>query len=155
MTVFAIAAGFWRDRFVFASEAPHNQVMTPDEFAELRPGDLVECAGVERRILEHHGHALSLSDDDGVLTVPRTQADKICLLRRADARDRTLDAEWNAVAKHLHLVNLVRARIGQRALDRGSGYSPKDIKADAEFYAATQTWARQRAIELGVIEGKK
>jgi hypothetical protein len=124
--------------------------MTSDEFAELRPGDLVECAGVERRVLQNHGAAVSLSDEEGVLTVPREHAERICLLRRADAQARALDSEWDAVAAHLRLVNLVRARIGQRPLHRNSGYTPADVKADAEFYVATQSWARQRARELGV-----
>ena len=44
----------------------------------------------------------------------------------------------------------VRARIGQRPLSRRSGYTPSDVKADAEFYASTQSWARQRARELGL-----
>ena len=147
----AIASADSQVSLVNASDPAHNQFMTPDEFAELRPGDLVECAGVQRRVVENHGHALDLSADNGVLTVPQTQADKLCLLHRADARDRKLDAEWNAVAKHLRLVNLVRARIGQRPLGRNSGYSPADVEADAQFYAATQTWARERARELGIL----
>lgn len=125
--------------------------MNVDEFAELRPDDLVECAGVERRVLQNHGHAVSLTDAEGVLTVPREHAERLCLLRRADPVARAADAAWDAIAAHLQLVNLVRARIGQRPLDRRSGYSAADVKADAEFYAATQSWARQRAIELGVL----
>lgn len=121
-----------------------------DDFATLRPGDLVECAGVKRKVLEHHGEAVSLSDAGGVLVVARDQADKLCLLRRADARARAADRDWDAVAAHLRLVNLVRARIGQRPLGRHSGYTPDDVRADAEFYAATQTWARERAREFGL-----
>ncbi|PRP91371.1 hypothetical protein ENSA5_55820 [Enhygromyxa salina] len=121
--------------------------MTAEEFANLRPDDLVECAGVERRVLQNRGHVVSLTDKEGVLKVRREHADRICLLGHggADAR-----SAWDAVAAHLSLVNLVRARIGQRPLDRHSGYTPADIKADAEFYAMTQSWARQRARELGV-----
>ena len=124
--------------------------MTADEFAKLRPNDLVECAGVERRVLQHHGHAISLTDEEGVLKVPREHARHVCLLERSDPTTRADDAAWDAVAAHLRLVNLVRARIGQRPLGRRSGYTPTDIKADAEFYAATQSWARARARELGL-----
>ncbi|NVB40685.1 hypothetical protein G6O69_22795 [Pseudenhygromyxa sp. WMMC2535] len=68
---------------------------------------------------------------------------------RAD-QPKVPDTEWDKVALHLQLVNMVRARIGQRELDRESGYSPADVRADAEFYIATQSWARQRAKELGI-----
>lgn len=47
---------------------------------------VVECAGVERQVLQNHGHS----------------------------------------------VSLVRARIGERPLDRRSGYTPADVEADAD-----------------------
>ncbi|MCA9698315.1 MAG: hypothetical protein KC431_12375 [Myxococcales bacterium] len=70
-------------------------------------------------------------------------------------RPPTSDSGWDAVALHLHLVNIVRARIGQRELDRNSGYTPADVRADAEFYISTQSWARQRAVEMGLIAGER
>ena len=137
-------------RFVNTGESTHNQCMNVDEFVELRRDDLVECAGVEHRVLQNHGHAVSLSAKRGKLTVPRAQAESLTLLRRADGPSLKLDAEWGAVNLHLRLVNLVRARIGQRPLHRDSGYTPSDVKADAAFYVETQTWARQRALEFGI-----
>ena len=124
--------------------------MTLDEFAKLRRGDRVECAGVEYRVLDNHGHALSLRRNDETRSIPREQAKLLSLVHRLSPTERRVDAEWSAVAPHLRLVNLVRARIGQRPLGRHCGYTPADVKADAEFYASTQTWARQRAGELGI-----
>lgn len=61
------------------------------------------------------------------------------------------DADWQAVSLHLQLVNMVRARIGQRALPpHAPGYTPADIKADAAFYASSWSWVRQRAQEMGL-----
>ena len=125
--------------------------MTADEFASLRPGDRVQWGGVERRVLEHLGRVVALSDGEGVMSVPIERADRLSLLGRAEgAPAGQRDADWEAVAQHLRLVNLVRARIGQREIGRNSGYTPEDVKADAEFYAATQSWARARARELGI-----
>lgn len=124
--------------------------MTLDEFAQLQTSDLVECAGIERRVVRNYGHEVDLTDAEGVLTVPRESAGRICLLFRANPEARVFGDPWVTITPHLRLVNLVRARIGQRPIDRSSGYSPADIEADAVFYATTQTWARARARELGI-----
>ncbi|PRQ07872.1 hypothetical protein [Enhygromyxa salina] len=124
--------------------------MTLDEFAQLQANDLVECAGIERRVVRNYGHEVDLTDAEGVLTVRREYAGRICLLHRANPDAPLFRDPWVAVAPHLQLVNLVRARIGQRPIDRNSNYSPADIEADARFYAATQSWARARARELGI-----
>ena len=124
--------------------------MTLDEFAQLQKNDLVECAGIERRVVRNYGHEVDLTDAEGVLTVPREYAGRLCLLYRANPEDPVRGDPWAAVAAHLRLVNLVRARIGQRPIDRSSGYSPADIEADAGFYAKTQSWARVRAREMGI-----
>ena len=143
--------GVQRHAFVFGSETPHNNCMTLDEFAKLRPGDRVECAGLEYRVIQNQGHALSLRRGDELHSVAKEQAGTVSLVQRLSPQERRVYAEWDAVAPHLRLVNLVRARIGQRPLSPQSGYTPADVKADAEFYASTQSWARQRAGELGVV----
>lgn len=136
--------------FVIAGESPHNKDMTLDEFAKLRPGDWVESAGVEYRVRSNDGNALLLISGDERRNIAREQAEALSLLRRLSPQERRSEAEWNAVRSHLRLVNLVRARIGQRPLSRQSGYTPDDVKADAEFYVSTQSWARQRAAEFGI-----
>jgi hypothetical protein len=125
--------------------------MTLDEFAKLQKDDLVECAGVERRVVQNYGHEIDLTAAQGVLTIPREHAGRMRLVYRANHVQGVFEDPWVAVAAHLRLVNLVRARIGQRPIDRRSGYSPADVEADAIFYAQTQTWARTRARELGIL----